>query len=174
MAADQMQRDSGKELGVAVVELDSPGVNAPHHAGDVLCLEGAAVALFAHVAPGRVLHLQVLQVQRRRGKQLEIADVVVVQVRDHDILDRRRIDAEQAQAVRRATQVLASALGSHCRGKTGVDHQLAPAAAHQPDEVVERHRTIVRVAADEVLARAARVVRVLDRVDFVQRRAHAR
>src|SRR5207245_7449262 len=82
-------------------------------------------------------------------------------------------DAEQTQAVRRATQVLASALGSHRRGKAGVDDQLASAAAHQPDEVVERHRPVVRVAADEVLARAARVVRVLDRVDFVQRRAHA-
>src|SRR3954471_17297279 len=54
-----------------------------------------------------------------------------------------------------------------CR-EAGVHDDLAPGAANQPDEVVEGHGAVVRVAADEVLQRAARVVRVLDRVELVQ------
>src|SRR5258708_6398790 len=65
--------------------------------------------------------------------------------------------------------MIAPALCRHRRREAGVDDDLAPAAAYQPHEVVERHRPVVRIAADEVLARAARVVRVLYRVDLVLR-----
>src|SRR6185295_15277701 len=60
-------------------------------------------------------------------------------------------------------------LPRHRRREAGVDHDLASAAADQPDEVVERHRPVVRVAADEILRCLAHVMRVLDRVDLVLR-----
>src|SRR5262249_53419805 len=54
------------------------------------------------------------------------------------------------------------------RGETGVDHDLPPRAANQPDEVIKRHRPVVRIAADEVLRPLARVVHVLHRVNLVR------
>src|SRR6185436_6649809 len=55
----------------------------------------------------------------------------------------------------------------HRGGEPGVDHDLASLAADQPDEVVERHRAVVRVAADEIFRPAARMMRVLQRVNLV-------
>jgi hypothetical protein len=105
--------------------------------------------------------------QRRRGKEIEVADVVVMQMGDHDIGDFFCLRPQHSQPLCRTPDVLAAALRRHRRGKAGVDHDLAARAADQPHEIVERHRAVVRVAADEVLGGAPRVVRVLDRVDLV-------
>ena len=106
--------------------------------------------------------------QRRRGEQIEVAGVVVVQMRDrpHPSPWRRRSPSMRSASVGQP-DVIAPALRRHRGGKAGVDHDLAPGAADQPDEVVERHRPVVRIAADEVLRLAPRVVRVLERVDLV-------
>src|SRR6185369_6986523 len=67
--------------------------------------------------------------------------------------------------------MLAAAPLRHRSGEAGIDHHLARifsvGAAHEPDEIVERHRTVVGIAADEIRRSAALVVRVLDRVDLV-------
>src|SRR5260221_4000491 len=93
--------------------------------------------------------------------------MVVVQVGDHHVFYLRGVDLEQPQGIRRTAQVLASALARHGRRETGVDHDLATLAAHQPHEIVERHGPVVRIAADEVFRGAPRVVRILERVDLV-------
>src|SRR6185436_8448323 len=85
VAADQVQRYARRELGVAVVKAHAAGVHAAHHADHVLDLEGAAEFRLRHVAAGGVAHLEVLQVESGRGKQLEIADVVVMQVSDDNV-----------------------------------------------------------------------------------------
>ena len=59
-----------------------------------------------HVAPGGVRHLAILQVEARLWEEIEIADVVVVQMGDDDVLHRCRIHAEQPQAFRRRAQEL--------------------------------------------------------------------
>jgi hypothetical protein len=124
------------------------------------------------VPAGRVVHLKVLQVQGRRREEIEIADMVVVQMRNHHVLDRARIAAEKSQSLGRTTNVIPLSLGGHGCRKTGIDDDFAALAANQPDEVIERHRAVVRVATDKVLGFAPRVMRVLDRVDLVLRRAH--
>src|SRR5687768_4689197 len=167
-----MQRDARRQLCVTVVELHAPVVDAPHHANYVLRLERAAEALVAHVAPGGIAHLELLQVEAGARKQLEVADVVVVQVRDDHVLQAGGVDVQQAQPFGGAAQVIAAALQRHRLGKPGVHQQLAARAAHQPYEIVERHRAVVRIAADEVLGSPPRVARVLDRVYLVERRAH--
>src|SRR5687767_2317869 len=90
-----------------------------------------------------------------------------MQMSDHDVFHRIRVAAQRAERLRRAPQVLAPALSAHRRGKAGIDDDLTPLPADQPDEVVERHRAVVRVAADEVLRPAARVMRVLKGVNLV-------
>ncbi len=167
MPADQVQRDAGKELGVAAMEAHAAGVDAAHHAHHVFHLESAAEAVVAHVAAGRVRHLELLHVQQGRREKIEVADVVVVQVRDHHVLHLRRVHAEQPQPLGRAAQVVPRALERHGFREAGVHHHFAAFAADQPHEVVERHRPVVRIAADEILRRAPRMVRVLDGVDLV-------
>ena len=49
----------------------------------------------AHAAPGRIPHLDVLQMIARARKQLVVAGMVVVQVRDDDVLDRFRVDPDR-------------------------------------------------------------------------------
>jgi hypothetical protein len=83
------------------VELDSSGVHVPHHRHDFVDLIGVGEELRRHVPTGRVRELAVLQMKARPRKQIEIADVVVMQVREDHVLGGRGIHAEQAQTVRR-------------------------------------------------------------------------
>ena len=96
MAADKVQRHAGHELGVAVVKAHPAFVNAPHHADHVLDVEGAAEASVAHVAARCVAHFQVLEMQHRPRKKLEIAYVIIVQMRDHDVSYGCRLDPQEA------------------------------------------------------------------------------
>src|SRR5262249_5347418 len=114
-------------------------------------------------------HLDILQVERRRREQLEAPHVVVMQMRDHDVLDLGSIAAQQSQSVRDAAKNRSASLYSHRHREAGIDHDLAAVTPDQPDEVVERHRPVVRIAlaVEKILGRAPLVVRVLDRVNLV-------
>src|SRR5260221_5088522 len=84
--ADEMHRDAGMQLRVAVVKAHAPGVRAPHHSHHVLHVVGAAELRLGHVAAGGVAHLEILQMQRRRRKKIEVADMVVMQMGDYYVL----------------------------------------------------------------------------------------
>jgi hypothetical protein len=113
-------------------------------------------------------------VEGRGGKEIEVADVIVMEMGDDDILYGFRFRPEKPQARGWTANVITAALRRNRRRKAGVDDHLAAAAADQPDEIVERHRAVVRITADEVLRPAPRVMRILDRVDLVRQFTHAR
>ena len=93
--------------------------------------------------------------------------MVVVHVGDDHVGDLARIDPDGAQAVPGAAQKLALAPLGHLRVEAGVEDEGRVAAHDRPDEIVQRHRAVVRVAADEVLAGAPIVTCVADRVELV-------
>src|SRR5262245_52739093 len=155
------------------MESDAARVHVAHHAHDVLDVEGVTHRLVAHAAPRRVLHLEVLQMKGRARKQIEVTDVIVMQVRDDDVLHALRFDAHQRKRILDRAHELALAAGSRGGVESRINDEFPFRAAHEPDEVVERHRSVMRVAAKEILAGGTRVVRVLDRVDFVRWRAHS-
>ena len=55
----------------------------------------------AHVPAGGELHLLVLQMEARLGEAVPVADMVVVQMGDDDVLDLLGVDAEMGQQVGR-------------------------------------------------------------------------
>ncbi len=171
VAADQVQADAGRELLVAVVEVDPAAVELAHHAGHVLDVERHAQAPVAHVAAGSVGHLPVLQVEGRTGKDLEVADVVVVQMGDDHVLDLAGVDPECCQARLRVADDLAVAAPAGLFGKTRVDHEGALRGLRHPDEIVERPGPVVDVVAEhEVVERRALVMGVFDGEQLVSRR----
>src|SRR4030081_1784931 len=90
-----------------------------------------------------------------------------MQVRDDHVLHLRAIHAQQPQPRGGAAQVLAAAFRRNRRRESGVHDHLESFAPPQPHEISERHRPVVRGAADEILGGAPLVVRVLDREDLV-------
>ena len=84
----------------------------------------------------------------------------------------RGIDAQQGQSVARRAQEGALALARHGLAEACVDDEGSLGIADQPDEVIHRHRSIVRIAADEVGAARAPAGRILDGIDFVGFPAH--
>ncbi len=84
VAADMMDGDSRHDLVLAVVEGDAAGKDLAHHRDHVVDLERQAQRRVAHAAPGGVGHLAILQVIARAGKQIVVADVIVVHVADDD------------------------------------------------------------------------------------------
>lgn len=93
--------------------------------------------------------------------------MVVVQVRDDDVLDRLRVDPDRLQPLTDRIRDQALALLRHGLVEASIDDKGAVRADDRPDKVIERLQHIVRVAADEILRRFAIVVPVADRIDIM-------
>src|SRR3981189_3557556 len=105
-----------------------------------------------HVAAGGIGQFALLQMKPRSREAVEIAGMVVMQVREDDILDRIGIDAERTQRLDRRAEEVALAFLRYPGIEAGVDGEGAAAAPRHPDEIIHRHRTVMRVAADEMIA----------------------
>jgi hypothetical protein len=164
------------------VEHHTLAVERAHHADDVLALVGVAEGVLAHVAAGGELHLLVLQVEARLGEAVPVADVIVVQVGDDDVLDLPGVDVEVLQQFGRIGLDLAAALLADLGIEAGVDHdRLAadrPVALlverdRHPDEIVHREVGIVQVGRDLDFPRLARQMGVFNSMHLVDgRRTH--
>ena len=141
----------GAQLGGAVIELDALRKVQPHDADHVLDLEGAGEVRVAHVAAGRVVQFDLLQMELRRREAVIGADMVVMHMGQDHVLDRRGVDADQRQRLRRAAQMPAPARRGDLGGKAGIDDDRAVRRDRHPDEIIHRHRAVMRVAADEMV-----------------------
>ena len=117
----------------------------------------------AHVAAGGIGHLAVLEVEGRARKDLEVADVVVVQMGDDHVLDLAGIDPDRREAGLGIAQDRALAPRADRLAEAGVDHEGALGGLRHPDEIVERPRAVVDVVAEhEVVERRALVMGIFD------------
>jgi hypothetical protein len=77
-----------------------------------------------------------------------------------------------SQRLDRVAQEGALALARDFRLEAGVDHEGAAAAPRYPDEIVHRHRTVMRVAADEMIAAPRLAGSIADGKELVVRFGH--
>ena len=103
-----------------------------------------------------------------------IAAVVVVEVRDDDVLDAVRRDTERCQSFTHRPDDLPAALFGHRVVEAGIDDKRAGRPDDRPDEVGERLDDVVRVAKQVVLGGVTVVMCVAERVDFVDVVGHQR
>ena len=99
------------------------------------------------------------------------SDVIVVHMGD-DVLDVLALDAKECESLMRLPHQRALALGGHSCIEAGVDKDHALLVAHQPHEIIHRHRRIVRVAADKVVGAAGVALRVPDGKNFIGWNVH--
>ena len=140
---------------------------------DVLDLEGMRQPRISHVAPGGIGQLALLKMEARVRKPVEIAGMVVMQMGEDDILDRIHIDVERAERLHRTAQERPFPLLRYLRVEAGVDDEGAAAAPRHPHEIVHRHRPVVRIAADEMLAAPRLAGGIADGEELVFRLGHA-
>ena len=122
--------------------------------------------------PVAVRHLGVLQMIAGARKQVVVADVVVMQMADDDVLDLVGVDADRLEPLADRLEQGAAALLGHGGVEAGVDDEGAGGPDDRPDVIVERLQDVVRIAADVVLRRAPVVMAVADGIDFVDVVAH--
>jgi hypothetical protein len=144
------------------------------HRLHVFGLEGMAQTAVTHAAPGAIGHFAILYVISRARKKRTVARMVVVHVRDDHVLHRVGANADFLQTVLDGMRDRAPTLAGHFGVEPRVYDECARLADHRPDEVVERHRYVVRVAAEKVLGRATVVECIFDGEDTVvlYRRRH--
>jgi hypothetical protein len=123
----------------------------------------------AHVATGRVVQFDLLQMKLRVGKPVKIADMVVVHVREHNVLDGIAVHAEQRERLDRAAQKPPLARGGDLGGKAGIDDDGMMRRDRDPHEIIHRHRAVMRVAADKMVGTPGVALGVTDRVELIFR-----
>src|SRR5207245_4091974 len=96
VAAHMMHGDTRNDLGISIVELHLRAVNQAHHRKYSLQIVGMRKERLGHVTTRRKRHLALLEMKTCTRKQVQIARVVVMQMRDYDVFDLRAIDAQQA------------------------------------------------------------------------------
>ena len=89
---------------------------------------------------------------RAFGNRSKFPDMVVMQMSEDNVLDRRYIDVERAERLHRTAQERPLPLLRYFRVEASVDDEGAAASPRQPHEIVHRHRAVVRIAADEMIA----------------------
>jgi len=90
-------------------------------------------------------------VKARLRKQLEVAGVIVMHMRNHDIEHRTHIDTYAGQPLRDRTCQRAASGSGRGRRKAGVDHDRTLLALNEPDEVIEWHARGVVIPAEKIL-----------------------
>ena len=116
-----------------------------------------------HVLAGRVGELGLLQVKSRFRKPVEIADVVVVKMGENDVVDFFGGDAEQSESLDGIAEIGPLSPRRDLGGEAAVDDEPALRADDEPTEIVHRHRTVVRVAANEMILSAPLARRIAQR-----------
>src|SRR6185436_9909555 len=106
----------------------------------------------SHKAPRGIRKLALLEMETRIRESVEITRMIVMQMREDDILDIIRTDIERTKRLHRATQKRPLSLSGYFRVETGIDDKGATSSPCQPHEIIHRHRAVVRIAADEMLA----------------------
>lgn len=162
-----MQRDARRELCGAVIELDALRKIEPNDPDHVLDLERAGEERMTHVAAGRVVQFDLLQMKLRIGEAVKIADMVVVHVGQHNVLDGVAVDADEGQRLDRAAQKPPLARRCDLGGKAGVDDHGMLRRDCGPHEIIHRHRAVMRVAADKMVGTPGVALGVTDRVELV-------
>jgi hypothetical protein len=71
VAADRVQTDARSQLDRSVVEPHPPGEVEPHYADDILDFKRARKERVPHIAPGRVVQLDFLQMKLRRWEAVK-------------------------------------------------------------------------------------------------------
>ena len=97
-----------------------------------------------------VLHLAILQMIMRTGKQIVVAHVIVVHVADDNGSYLRGIDADRFQSFVDRLDHFALTLLAHGRVEAGIEDDGAGASDNGPNVEVERLQHVMGIAADEV------------------------
>ena len=126
----------------------------------------------AHASSRGVGHLPILQVIAGVREQIVVAAMVIVHVADDDVPDTLGGDSKREQAVAHRLDDLALAAPAHRLVEAGIDDDRARRPDNGPHEEVERLQHVVRIAADEILRRPARVMAVTYGVNLVDVIAH--
>lgn len=137
MTADAMQRQPVGQFRRAVVEGDAAGKDMADEGDDILDMIGVPEESVAHAAPGGVGGLGILHMEAGARKVAQRPRMVVVELGQHDLVDPRRVDAEQRQ--RRSWPAQERAAAGRCliTVEAGVDDEEPVRAARDPDEIVE-------------------------------------
>ncbi len=106
----------------------------------------------AHTAASTKRHLTILKMKTRVGKQSVITRMVIVHMRNNDVFNLSRINAKLAQTVFNAMRDGPATLTGHGSIKSGINHNRARGPYDGPDKIVNRHRSVVWISPQKVIA----------------------
>ena len=155
VAADQIQLQPRRELDVTVGHQHGPREHPADDRHHVIDLEEMAEGRVPHRGTRGVGELGALDDHGRAGKVRDVAGVVIVQMREDDVLDVAVADAQGADGVPGPDVQDAAPAAAGFRGESGIDHDDVAAAPGDPHDEVDRGLTGPVAGGEEVVARSA-------------------
>jgi len=113
-------------------------------------------------------HFVILDVKARFGKQFQIAAMVVMHMADDDVFHIAGRNANGSQAFHRVGQKFASPTGAHFRFKASIEDVCSARTDNGPDEIIQRHGSVMGIAANEVGGRITLQMAIADRINLVR------
>ena len=119
------------------------------------------------MAARRVVQLDLLEMKRRGREAVECANMVVMHVGQDHVGDRVAVESDQRQCLGGAAQVPPAARRCDFGSEAGVDYKTTLSTNSGPDEIVHRHRAVMRIAADEMIGTPGVALGIADRIELV-------
>ena len=149
MPSQFVDGDAWRNLGITVVERDTPGVDLPHRLADVIDRERTTKVRVTHTRAGGVSNLRCLQVKAGVAKRVQGSGMIVVKVRDDDVFYGFRYHSDHRQRLTGGAQQSALSLLSFGFVETSVHHNGAMLVSYYPEEEIDLVRSVVIVGRDE-------------------------
>ena len=135
----------------AVVKRHAIGIDTPDQVDHILDVISMAEQPMAHVAAAGVVDFLFLNMKTGIGQQSDVSSVVIMQVRDHHILNVFRRVAQHRKCGDWTADERAPPFCGGLLVKARVDQNDPLLAANQPHVIIDRHVFVMRIVRDEVV-----------------------
>lgn len=167
MASRQVDLDSRRYLLAPSDEAQAAREVLAHEMKHVFRLDYLAKVRPARIPARPELHLLFLHDEGGGRKLLQVADVIVMEMREDHERNRLAVYAQFSEPFGRAAKMVPTTPGGYLGAEADIDYDSVFFRNHRPDEIVHGHGRVVRIVSMKVLVAARGPCSVPDSVHLV-------
>src|SRR6478752_3157003 len=138
MATDSMNAYAGRNAAVPIMEGNAAIKDRSYCCDNLVDLKDCIHAGEAHTSSSRVLHFRILHVKTGVWKEVEIAGVIEMHVRNNDVSDLVQLHPKCGEPLAHRGNEVSPTFARHDVVESGIDNVRSLLAHDRPDKIVDR------------------------------------